>query len=177
MAFEAVNEQEFRERLLGWRLAYGFTRARLGRVTGISESTLTRIEKGGKHGGLPERGLRMDVYNRLVEVMAIEPRSGWWDREKTRLFYYCRGRHEAVLFRAVLDTWLFCGRYRRHPEMSVVEAQGKKTVLYESLFPGAAAVETGWLLRMPSEYGYMLVEAGKQGAFEATMLVLDGGKN
>lgn len=163
MAFEPVNENEFRERLLNWRLAYGFSRARLEQYTGVSVSTLTRIEKG-------DLGVRLEAYNRLAAIMAIEPQTAFWDREKTKLFFYARGHHATSLFYAVVFTWLFRRRYHKGRDFCEVRVDGQVVELWADSFPGVKWVECGNLLRLPSEYGYMLVSASRQGCFRATVM-------
>lgn len=163
MEYQPVNEHEFRAQLTQWRMQYGFSRERLGEITGVSVSTLTRIEQGSSVA-------RLDVFNRLAAMIAIEPQAAFWDREKEKLFFYARGQHTARLFHAVVFTWLFQRRYQKVLGYCVLAVSGQKVELWSDSFPGVQWVECGCLLRLPSDYGYMLVPASRQGSFRATVM-------
>jgi len=165
MAFEPVNEGFFRRDLIAWRREYGITRERLADLAGTSVSTLTRFEKG-------RQTPRLDVYNRLAALMAIEVGARWWDYEKQFLFVCASGFHDERLFAGLVYAWLFQRRYQRAGDTAVLVVDGKEVMLYEPDFPGAAGVETGFLVRLPCDYGYKEVEERKQGAFGATWMRL-----
>jgi len=165
MEYQPVDEKEFREQLLQWRKQFGFSRERLSEVTGVSVSTLMRIEQGN-------RAARLDVFNSLAAIMAIEPQAAFWDREKTKLFFYARRYHSTRLFHAVVFTWLFQRRYQKVRESYELMVGGQKIGLWADVFPGVERAYNGYLLRLPSEYGFMLVPASRQGSFQATMITV-----